>query len=512
VTIAKHTVANVLGGITPLAVALLTVPAFLRYVGPERYGVLAVLWALLAYFTFFDFGFGRAVSQRMSKLSEASEAARSDLLWTAMAATAVLGIIGSVVLALSADFLLTHVVQVTDSGRKEAAGAISWLLLALPVVLLGSVLRGALVARLCFVELNAIEVLTSVLTQTLPLAAASAGFMTLDVLVPVTLCSRLLSTALLFWRCVHRVPVVWRPRFRYADAIHLLQYGGWVLLISLVTPLLVTIDRVVIAAAKGAEFVPSYTIPFDLVTKVMIVTTAVSGAIFPRLAAADRQTAQEMAHAATEALVAIMTPIVICGIFLATPFLHMWMGKGFALSSLGVPEVLLVGIWLNTIGAAQQSRLLGADKPRRLALIYLAEVPVYLALLWLGIRYGNLVGAATAWSLRTLIDTCIVVVLAGCVARTLAHCIVPGLLVVSSLVAALATAPEEWSRWFAAMLLVALALFTGRARLLAAISLVRGKPADVGTSACQRAPASAPLGSVSTSSLPNAPIGKFPRS
>ena len=68
--------------------------------------MLAVIWALLGYFGFFDFGFGSAVSQRMARLRDAQDSERSNLLWTALISTLLLGFLGSLGLWAFADLIL----------------------------------------------------------------------------------------------------------------------------------------------------------------------------------------------------------------------------------------------------------------------------------------------------------------------------------------------------------------------------------------------------------------------
>ncbi len=458
-----------------MAIALVTVPLYLRYIGAERYGVLAVIWALLGYFGFFDFGFGRAVSQRMARLSNAETSERSNLLWTALVSTILLGFLGSLALWAFADYILTHLINMSESSRIEASGAVAWLLLALPVLLPASVLQGALQARLRFFELNAIQVLGSTLSQVLPLAVAAGGHLELQALVPAALAARLLTVGLLYTQCRRHVPLVGKPLIDRGHLKPIMQYGGWISVITLLGPLLVTIDRLVIATLSGAKAVAYYTVPYDLVSRAMVISGSLSSAIFPRLASASTDQAKDMALHATSVLVAIMTPVVIVGLFVVHPFLTLWVGEAFSLSSSGVAELILLGVWINALVIPHNARLLAVDNPKTVVIIYLIQIPIYFLMLWLGITHWGIVGAASAWSLRVLLDTTMLLHVAGALTHTLRVMIPSLILVVTALLVTIETEVHSSMRWVIGLLLLGLSLFRDKRHLIVAFNVMRQK-------------------------------------
>jgi O-antigen/teichoic acid export membrane protein len=58
---------NLLGNLLPMLVALIVVPVIARYAGVERLDALGVVWALVGYFGFLDFGLSRVVTRRVAR-------------------------------------------------------------------------------------------------------------------------------------------------------------------------------------------------------------------------------------------------------------------------------------------------------------------------------------------------------------------------------------------------------------------------------------------------------------
>lgn len=461
-SIGRNTLLNLGGAVLPMVVTLATVPIYLSYVGAERYGVLAVIWALLGYFGFFDLGFGRAVTQRMARLADANGSERSKLLWTALLSTFVSGLLASALLWLLSDYILLRVIDMSARSRSEAAGAVAWMLLAPPLLLPTSVLVGALQARLRFAELNIIQLVSSLISQLFPLGLAVAGYIELTVLVPAVLASRVLMAALLFQQSRQHVPLIGRPCIDRDHLKAMLRYGGWVSVMTFLAPLLVTIDRLVIGALSGAKAVASYTVPYDLVSRTMVISSSFSSALFPRLASTEPVIARDLAERATIALVAVMTPVVIAGTFFVQPFLNVWLGKAFAAGSSGVSELILLGIWVNSLVIPHQSRLMATGNPRTVVMIYLIQIPIYLFMLWIGLRYWGVMGAAGAWSLRVLIDTLMLLYVNDALSKTLRLAAPHAALVLAASVGVLLLNLQPLAYWSAGAFLFGFSLLKNR--------------------------------------------------
>jgi O-antigen/teichoic acid export membrane protein len=82
-------------------------------------GFVGLCWVILV---FFDFGFGRAITQRMASLHNADKSERSDLLWTALVITFLFGIVGGLFLWQFADYILANVVGKENSISARFLG------------------------------------------------------------------------------------------------------------------------------------------------------------------------------------------------------------------------------------------------------------------------------------------------------------------------------------------------------------------------------------------------------
>lgn len=457
-SILKHTFANMVGQFIPLVFSILTVPLYLKFIGEERYGVLAVIWVLLGYFGVFDLGLGKATTQRMATIDSESE--RSELLWTVLVLTVFLGLLGGLVLWFSSDWILTHLFILGGESKREALASTAWLPVGLLLLLLISAMRGALQARERFVEINSASVLGDSVAQLLPLLVAWLGYVTIDLLLPVVLLARLLTTVLMFFQCYKHVPLANSIKFKVEYVKPLLSYGSWACTVSMIAPLMTVIERLAIASVAGAKGVTYFTVPFNLVSKLAILPNSYGGVLFPKLASLPADESRSLAVRATCTTVAVMTPLVILGIGLLQPLLILWLGADLADRCAGVGELILFGIWSSAVVVPFSYKLYaeGLLKKKILALT-VSEVPIYLVMLWLGVKYFGILGAAGAWSLRVTIDVILHLILAKALSDVLSFSLSSVFLIAGAIVVVLLPDVQIVWRWFAITLLIGFSFF-----------------------------------------------------
>lgn len=405
----RHTAFNLIGLGAPLLVAVGTIPVLIHALGPARFGLLTLIWAVVSYFGLFDLGLGRALTQQLAVVFANKEHQKvGPLVATATLLMAALGILAGVLMAAAASWGVGLIHDVPD--RQEAINAVYAMALAMPFVVLTSGFRGILEARHAFGIVNLIRLPMGLFTFLGPLAIVLyGGGPRLDYIAWVLVAGRVIACgvhAYYAWRVLpsERSALIWR-----ADLLRpLCVSGGWMTVSNIISPFMGYVDRFVIGAIASASAVAYYTTPQELVTKLWIMPGALTAVVFPAFAAQmarrDEQT-WALFKKAVHWLFLALLPVTVALTLFAHELLALWINPGFADHSALLLQVFAIGILINCLAHVPFTLIQSAGAARLTALAHLIELPLFLAALWwLTSTHGTL-GAAFAWLLRMVLDT-----------------------------------------------------------------------------------------------------------
>jgi O-antigen/teichoic acid export membrane protein len=200
-----------------------------------------------------------------------------------------------------------------------------------------------------------------------------------------------------------------------AAIMPLFRLGGWMTASNIVGPLMLYMDRFVIGGLISAAAVAYYATPYEVVTKLLIISGAISAVMFPAFGASfarDLSRTVDLYRRGMKCTVAIMLPLILLLALIAKEGLTLWLGPEFADHSLHVAQFLLVGTLAFGIETLPFALIQGAGRPDIPAKLNLIEIPFYAATLyWFIERYG-VTGAAAAWALRAVVDALLLLVFA----------------------------------------------------------------------------------------------------
>jgi O-antigen/teichoic acid export membrane protein len=407
--LARNVGLNAAGWALPAACAVFAIPALVRAMGAERFGILAIAWALVGSFSPFDLGIGRALTQALSeRVGRADQGDSPDVTWGALWLLAAVGTLGAVALALAAPALAGRWLRVSPGVEAEAARALRLLALAVPLTALTSGLRGVLEAGQAFRAVNALRVPLALLTFVGPWAVQPLSH-GLPAAVLVLVGARALVCGLHAYVVVGLYPALRRPRPPRASALRSLwRVAGWMTVSTLSNPILVTGDRFLIGAALPVAAVAQYAAVSEVASKLGLVAAVLQPVLFPALAAtlaADPRRAAALFDRGVRATVLALAPAALAVVAFAPEGLRAWLGPEFARGAAPVLQLLAVAAYVNTCAQMPFSALQSAGRPDIPAKLHTLEVPLYLGALWFLVGRFGLVGAAVAWLLRMLVDT-----------------------------------------------------------------------------------------------------------
>lgn len=407
----RHIGWNLAGLSMPLVVAATTVPHLIDRIGAERFGLLALAWGLIGYAGALDLGIGRALTQKVARLlGQGANDAIPSVLATASRVTFITGLIGGVLIAIAGMFGAANFVETETIPSGEVKNAILLLAIALPAQAMSATYRGVNEAYKNFQGISLLRIGLGVATFGGPYLVALYTVQ-LPWLVATLVVSRLIALSA-FRRlascCIgDSVQTSVKPAYSKVVARELFQFGGWVTVSNIVSPVLVQADRFVIAYLLSATAVTVYILPYEIVVQAVIFVTAISSVMFPTVSkmlveCPDRWRGYFYRWLAITAVVMLF----VCGTLAwFLPFiLKIWLKENFDPQSILVGQVLCVGVFANSVGIMQYALLHAKGRTDITARLHLFELPFFLILLFVLVGLFGVVGAAWAWVLRMVFD------------------------------------------------------------------------------------------------------------
>lgn len=414
--LAKNTLWNLVGNGAPMVVAVFCIPILIRGLGKERFGVLALAWALIGYANLFDLGLGRALTQLVAKkLGAGEDRGIPSIVWTSLLLMLLLGLIGAVAVILASPWLVRSALNVPAALQRETLQSFYLLGLSIPVVITTAGLRGLLEAYQRFALINVLRVPMGVFSFAGPLLVlpfANGLFPIVGILVA----GRLIAWAAHLLLCFQVAPnlshdITWERTV----AASLLRFGGWMTVTNIVGPLMVTFDRFMIGALISVVGVAYYATPYEIVTKLWVVPGALIAVMFPAFSTCSVQDPGRtwlLFDRTVKLILLALFPVTLLIVVLAGDGLSLWLGADFASHGTRVLQWLAAGVFVNSLALVPFTLVQGVGRPDVTAKLHLLELPLYMVVLWWLVRRWGIDGAAIAWTARVVVDAFVLFFLA----------------------------------------------------------------------------------------------------
>jgi O-antigen/teichoic acid export membrane protein len=427
----RNTLWNLAGSGLPLIAAAGLIPFTLHRLGNEAFGVLTLIWALIGYFSLFDMGVGRALTYELSKLRAKNDDVNvpcllndnqkhieiSLTLKAGLLITLAAGGFGAVLMLLLSPSLATNWLKISPALQQDALYAFQIAALGIIPTTLTSGLRGALEGLERFASSNINKLILGFCMFALPALSVIlhgnqlwyiALYLVLTRIIIMLLSIFQLKAYLFDEQGIFSSHAFSNIKTRVKP---LLNYGIWMTVSGIISPLMVTGDRFFVSAAVGAAILPLYAIPQEGLQRLLILPAALCGALMPQFSALTAHAAKELYLKNYKRVAFVMLGFCVFSAIVIYPFLSFWISTDFADKAFHIALVLCLGIWLNSIAFVPYTFLHANGKTKATALFHLFELVFYAVTLWFLVNQFGLIGAAWAWVLRVALDLILLSVL-----------------------------------------------------------------------------------------------------
>lgn len=409
-TLVRNTLLNLTAQVVPLIVAIVSVPVLLHALGKERFGILTMAWAAIGYFSLFDLGLSRALTQAVSASigNGGDDRELGELSMSALAWMAALGVVGGLVFAALTPWLIGSGLNVPLELQEESRIAFFLMSASLPFVVVTAGLRGLLEAHQHFGLATALRLPYATLMFVGPLLVLP-WTRSVAAVVATLVAGRILLFVAHVIACRREYPFLRGARPSQARAVAgLLRIGGWMTVSNVVSPMMVSLDRFLIAGMLSLAAVSYYVTSFEITIKLLLIPGAVLGVFFPAFAETHEsapQRASDLYDGTMRTMLFLTFPGVLALVVFAHEILTAWVGAEMAAGAAMVMRIMAIGVFVNGLGQVSFAALQGMGRADLTAKLHIVELPLYtVAMLLLARAYG-LTGVAVAWTGRIVLDT-----------------------------------------------------------------------------------------------------------
>jgi O-antigen/teichoic acid export membrane protein len=391
-----------------LILAFFAMPYIIHHLTVELFGIYILVSIVVDYFAFLQLGMGAASVKYISQYLATDQQEDIRLtFWSGIIAHAVMGFLGTLSIFIFADALIDKFFTMSPNLKETAlfalrVGSIGFLVSML-IGMVSSVIR----ATSRFDQLNRIGIIFGTLqigstVLLLHLDYSLKEIVAINVVIQTgSLCVQ--------WILVRKLlPCLSNVSTNIKTILHLLKFGGFVTISSIVGPILTNIEKILLTSLRSVSALTYYTVPFSLVGRLAVIPSSFSSVLFPAYSyyqeSEKKEVNQELHFRSTLYILLILLFPVLFFMFYGHSFLTLWVGDDFAEYSTNILIILSLASLVNAAAYPSITALQGIGKPQLPAYFHLVEMIIYIPTVYLLIKEYGGIGAASAWLLRVLFD------------------------------------------------------------------------------------------------------------
>ena len=413
--VAKGTLWTLFGVILPIGFSVFTTPILTRLLGTESYGLLVLILLIPNYLNFADFGMNIA-STKFASAAQAEGAAEKEA--RIVRTSALIALVSSLPFAAGIAIFSRPILQLFNvSGSLIDEGSLALKLAAVILVVnfLNIILNTPELTRFRM-DLN-----TSITAAGRILGLIAAPIVVLlggGVLgaVAATLAASLLTLSGHIFCGIKLLPEMAGFSIDRDSVRPLIKFGSSLLVAYVAGALIMHLEKFVLTRVTSVETLAYYSVAAAFAGMVGIFAGSMAQSLMPAFSQlqgeAMRPALSALYSRGIRAVMVCLLPIYVLMILGARLFFTYWFSPEFGQESTVPFYIIVTGFLFTMLTYFPYTIVIAAGRSDVLAKIYWLELIPYLLLVWwLADRYGA-VGAAAAWSIRSLLDSILMFALA----------------------------------------------------------------------------------------------------
>lgn len=395
------------GTLLPIIIGAGSVPVLLDALGRAGFAIYAICLGLVSFAPSLDLGVSRTAFRRMTVVTSSGEDPTglvADALTRIrkVAAGAVVLLLGVVWGAYSARWLLAE-----ESSRAVLAVLVA--VLGLAPAMVANVQRALLEGAGLFGASAMARIVLALVSSVVPVVVALVlpDVLILSLLMVFFRAAMVVQQSLLL-RKHHLLPRSGAARERTLMP-DFWQESRWYAISAPVSLLMSGYDRLVVAMMTGLTMVElsAFVAPQEIALKALIIPAAIIPAVMVRVAGrlhGDEKTKEFLRNLMMGVCGLVLSYCVVAAAsaerICATIFPSLQSDV-----TVEITKILIMGIFSNAVAQFPMAALTTAGHVRATAILQCIELPVFMGMVWWLTRHDGVVGAAWAWSVRTMMDT-----------------------------------------------------------------------------------------------------------
>ncbi len=403
-----NTLLNFLGQLYVLVLGFAVVPYVVHRLGPELYGVLAMVAVLGGFGTALNLGMGTALAKYTSELYWQHNFRRiCVLVQTAVTICAVAGLFVCWIVMGTRTTLATLLFH-GDATIESVVGMALYVTgFGFLFSLVSDALAGIPIGMQRFDIFTRMNVLVATVRNLGMVLILALGLYAKAILL-VYFLSGLVGLMGYAYHARRLIPgLSLRPRLAWAEFRQLVGFSAPVLLAGISALVVYRLDRVLVAYFLPISAVTFYMMPYMLAEKTSTAVSNVTSVVFPLaselFAMQAREKLRELYVRATKMAILVGLPVTTILLALPAQILQWWVGPEFAARGVLTLRLLAVGFLFNILGYVPFVVAQGMGQPWVSTNFALVNGAINLALFLLLIPRFGIVGAAAGFLLSEVV-------------------------------------------------------------------------------------------------------------